>query len=977
MKFSNFIFLTIFNFIIFSCTQINKTTNNENITIEKTDKNGYKYEIVTNDLTGTRLYTLKNGLKVYLSQNYDEPRIYSIIAVKAGSAFDPSDNTGLAHYLEHIMFNGNSKIGALNWNKEKTLLKEIENLYELKKNSSDKIYRDNINAKIDSLSFESSKISSFHEYKNLLKLTGTVIPNGITNVDHTIYTSLTPSNSINKFLTLEAERFRNMEPRSFQKELQIVYEEYNKEMDDIWEKKYYAITEKIFEKHPYGQQKVIGTSEHLKNSSIKAIREYFNKYYVPNNMSITLVGDLKFDETIKLVDSTLGKLQKKKLNRLKLPVEDEIDHVRKLDLFDSNEESVYIGFRYKDANSKEEKYVTMIDLLLANGSAGYFDTELKSKQLVKDAKSYIIKNRDYGIHLLDGYPKQNQTLEEVEELLLSQLDRIKNGNFDDWMIDAVINKLKVEQNENFSRSGSLANIIFTDFINDRSWENRLSYIEELSKIKKQDIVEFANKFYDKNYVILYKRFGKSVASTKVEKQKITPLFDNTSEESQFAKEYKDITVGKTDPVFLDFKKEIQSELVNNIRISHIDNDKNSNFKLNFIYNVGSNDIKKLPVVIDFIKLLGTKKYLKSDLEREYFKNGLKMNFRTNTNKTIVEISGPKESLNKGVELYYHFLNNVIASDDEFNEFIKNAKKTRLDNKTNIRQVRYNLMRYALYNQDYYGHRIIKNNELNEITQIELMNVFKQINKYGLEIFYYGKEYDKAFKALKPFLSEERNTSNNLTSKKIVKKNSENVIYFVNNNDLKQADVSIISRTEKFNIDNLAYNNLLNFYLSNTFGKEIREKRALFYSGYSVIDEASKIDGYDNFRVYAGTQSNKLEQALEAILNYINKLPFNEIDFNVTKTDLIKRYEASRTNGSNIFWMHEDLKRKGIMHDIMKDKYEKIKTLSLSDLENYYRTKIKTHNKTILVIANKDNVNLENLKRFGKVIELTISDVFGY
>ncbi|MCU0329040.1 MAG: insulinase family protein, partial [Chitinophagales bacterium] len=77
---------------------------------------------VPNDPLNAKIYTLDNGLKLYISVNKKEPKIQTLIAVKAGSKFDPADNTGLAHYLEHLMFKGTDKIGTLDWEKEKVYL---------------------------------------------------------------------------------------------------------------------------------------------------------------------------------------------------------------------------------------------------------------------------------------------------------------------------------------------------------------------------------------------------------------------------------------------------------------------------------------------------------------------------------------------------------------------------------------------------------------------------------------------------------------------------------------------------------------------------------------------------------------------------------------------------------------------------------------------------------------------------------------
>nr|WP_317126448.1 insulinase family protein [Flavobacterium psychrophilum] len=109
------------NIILTTCLMLGITTMNAQTTSTEKNKDaqGYTYEIVKNDKTGVRLYTLQNGLKVYLAQNKDEPRIQTYIPVRTGSNNDPANNTGLAHYLEHMVFKGTSKIGTQNWEIEK------------------------------------------------------------------------------------------------------------------------------------------------------------------------------------------------------------------------------------------------------------------------------------------------------------------------------------------------------------------------------------------------------------------------------------------------------------------------------------------------------------------------------------------------------------------------------------------------------------------------------------------------------------------------------------------------------------------------------------------------------------------------------------------------------------------------------------------------------------------------------------------
>ena len=121
------------------------------------ESGGYTYEYVTNDPLNARIYTLKNGLKVYLSQYNASPRIYTQIAVKAGGKNDPADATGLAHYLEHIMFKGSDEFGTLDWEKEKVMLDSIERMFEHYRTLTDSIERVDYYSKIDRYSNEAAK----------------------------------------------------------------------------------------------------------------------------------------------------------------------------------------------------------------------------------------------------------------------------------------------------------------------------------------------------------------------------------------------------------------------------------------------------------------------------------------------------------------------------------------------------------------------------------------------------------------------------------------------------------------------------------------------------------------------------------------------------------------------------------------------------------------------------------------------------
>ncbi len=245
----------------------------------------FSYTTVKGDLTGTRIYTLDNGLKVYISVNKEKPRISSLIAVGTGSRNDPAETTGLAHYLEHLMFKGTHTFGTSDYTREAPLLDTIEARYEQYRRVSDEAVRRRLYHEIDSISQLAAQYNIPNEYDKLMPAIGGVGSNAYPSNDVTCYTEDIPSNEVENWARIQSDRFMNMVIRGFHTELEAVYEEKNISLaKDTW-KMYDALYAKLYPNHPYGTQTTIGTQEHLKNPSITNIKAYYNNYYCPTPTS--------------------------------------------------------------------------------------------------------------------------------------------------------------------------------------------------------------------------------------------------------------------------------------------------------------------------------------------------------------------------------------------------------------------------------------------------------------------------------------------------------------------------------------------------------------------------------------------------------------------------------------------------------------------------------------------------------------------
>ena len=195
-----------------------------------------RYETVAGDPLDTKIYTLDNGLKVYMTVNKETPRIQTYIAVRSGGKNDPADNTGLAHYLEHIMFKGSELVGTTDYAAEKPMLDQIQALYDVYRTQTDPAERAATYHRIDSISYEASKLAIPNEYDKMMALIGSEGSNAFTSSDVTCYQEDIPANQVENWAKVQSDRFKNMVVRGFHTELEAVYEEYNQGLTDDTEK---------------------------------------------------------------------------------------------------------------------------------------------------------------------------------------------------------------------------------------------------------------------------------------------------------------------------------------------------------------------------------------------------------------------------------------------------------------------------------------------------------------------------------------------------------------------------------------------------------------------------------------------------------------------------------------------------------------------------------------------------------------------
>jgi zinc protease len=966
--------------LLSSCTQ-NSTKEGYPIKTQE-DANGFSYEMAENDPSGLRLYTLDNGLKVYLGKNEEDPKIQTLIAVRAGSTYDPADNTGLAHYLEHMVFKGTDDIGTSDYKAESKLLAEISDLYEVHKKEQDPEKKKIIYKQIDSVSYEASKLTIANEYDKMVGSLGAEGTNAFTSNEQTVYVNKIPSNELEKWLTVESERFSKLVLRLFHTELEAVYEEFNRGQDNDGRKQYFATLEGLFPTHPYGTQSTIGISEHLKNPSMEAINAYFDKYYVPNNMAVILVGDLDFDATIQKVNDAFGDYERKevthptfeKLAPLTAPVKKEV--------YGPTSESVYLAFRAEGKGSEQEVLLTLVDYMLANSQAGLIDLNLNQKQVVQNASSYTNFDNDYGFHLLYGSPKENQTLDEVSDLLLEQIEKIKKGEFEDWLLDAVVNDLRLSQIRQYENASSTAYSYLEAFIGFQDWNSRLEMLDRMKGISKEDIVKFANEFYGDNYVEVHKLKGEDTSIVKVENPGITPIELNRDKESAFLKTFNDVESPNLEPQYIDYKTAIlETKTKNNIGVSYIKNPNNDIFNLNIIFDMGQDNDRIVSLAAGYLDYLGTDKYTSEELKQEFYKIGINYNVFSSNDKTYVGISGLKENLDAGLVLLENLWDNAKPNQEAYDKYVESLLKGRQDAKTQKGFIfRNGMMNYAQYGENSRLRNIYSEAELKAFDPAELVNKMKDLRAYKQRVFYYGNDVDAAVASLDTHHIIPETLLDYPVEIEYQNLDTGGNVYFVDY-DMVQSEIMLISKGDTFNEEKMAASRLFNTYfgsgLSSIVFQEIRESKSLAYSAYAGYRMASEEGEPDFTMAYVGTQANKLEQAVDAMMELMNDMPEAEEQFNQAKRATLKQIAAERITKSDIFWTFEGLKKRGITNDYREEMYKTIEKMTFDDLRVFFDENIKGQDYNVAVIGNKKDLDFDALGKLGMVKELDIDYLFNY
>ena len=946
----------------------------------------YKYETVKGDPLKTKIYTLDNGLKVYMTVNKETPRLQTYIAVRVGSKDDPHETTGLSHYLEHLMFKGTESFGTSNYEAEKPLLDEIRNLFEVYRTKTDPEERLAIYHQIDSISYEASKIAIPNEYDKLMSIIGASGSNAFTSSDMTVYQEDIPSNQIENWAKIEADRFIHPVIRGFHTELETVYEEKNMSLTEDDSKAMEAIDSVLFAHHPYGLQTTLGTQDHLKNPSIINIENHCSNFYVPNNVAICVSGDFDPDSFVEIVERYFGDWEPNpQMKTLQYEPEQAITSPVEKTVYGLDAEFVMLGWRTPgDKDFLRSEVGGIVSSILYNGKAGLADLDLIQAQKIGGFYLMNYNRPDYGEFLMVGYPREGQSLEDVRDLLLEQVGRIRTGDFDDELIQSTINNIKLTQMSQLESNGRRAMSYVNSFISGHAWKDDALQLKRLEKITKRQITDWANEYLGANsYVVAYKKIGEDKNIDKIAAPAITPIETNRHLQSDFLTAIQTSEVAPIEPVFPDYSKDMsKSALAPGVELLYKQNELNDISNVIIRFDKGVRSDPRLDLAFRYLGYLGTPERSAAQLSKDLYSLACTQRFSSGQSQSTISIRGLDENLGNALDMVEDLVFNAVPDTVILSSLKADVLKDRADEKLSQSACFSALQNYIYFGPEYISRTTLSNEQVLGLTSEELLQAVRDLFTKQHEILYYGPSDEASAKAiltghhkiagnLQPLVKEYPASRQVASNEVFIAPYDANQFYYIQYSD----------RGEKFNVANdpavTMYNNYFGSGMNAIVFQEMREARGLAYSSSASLSSPTYPDDDYIFYAFIASQNDKLKDAVEAFDQIINDMPESDKAFQIAKTSVLSRLRTSRTTGIGVLNKYLALRELGLSEDRDKATFEKVQDMTLDDVKAFQEKWIKGRSYAYGLLGRESDFDMDYVRSLGPVTNLTLEEIFGY
>lgn len=934
---------------------------------------------------GLTEYKLENGLTVMLWEDHDQPDVTGYVVVRAGAVDEPAEYTGLAHYLEHMLFKGTQKIGALDWEAEKPIYDSIIALYDQYCETTDPEQREKLATQINECSMREAKVSSTEDFFNLLDIIGAEGVNAFTSFDVTAYHNSFPEAEMYRWLTIFSDRLIDPVFRTFQAELENVFEEYNMYANNPSSQASKQLMQDIYKGSPY-ERDVIGHPEHLKNPRLSKLIEFYNTWYVPNNMALILVGDFDAEAAKPMIAETFSRLQPKELPARPSYPEVQLTGSKHYNLGYSPQIAwVYPGVK---ANDPEQEVLEFVCNLLSNGQTGLLD-KITIDGEVQYAGVGLDARRNTGRIIIQAVPyyDANQQMFEsdkaTEKIVMKEIDKIKAGDISDEMIASLKRMYAQSYKVANESSASKMNWLLSAFMYDMPLEQVLNANDHIQALTKEEIVRVAKKYFSQDHMtISFDEATKTNKAKTLPKPNIKPLEPVKDAKTAYAEAFKKLPKGQLKQTFNNFNDVQVSSLGENITLHYTPNTKNDVFSLTLRYGVGEHEMPLLPYAAALMNnagIMGNPATEGKDFAQQMAELGGDVSYGCNNSYFYISISGEDGNMNKIMNLVNRQLLMPYLEKKQLDAIKGSEFFTRLSRQKRTAVQKSALMQYALYGD--------KSAYLDEVPFADIwgmglpqvQSLLSSARTYALNVFYCGTLTPEQLVAELP-LTEGMRPSNSpfIQEKKTYEKPT---VFFLPNSDVQQADLYFYINGQPYDIASDVYSDAFNQYFSGGFSgivlNEIRTKRSMAYTAYGVNQTPSLTGKNTNFIGYVGTQSDKVVDAINVYMDLLTTMPADTTRMEAIRAALKQAAQTAKPSMRGKASTFEAWKRLGYNDDPAKVNAEKIDNLTYEQIEAFYKENIQGKPITIILMGDPKKIDLKAIQtKMGcKVTKLSPARLF--
>ncbi len=921
-------------------------------------------------------FQLQNGLSVFLQPDPSQKEVFGMVVVKAGAKDDPSTATGLAHYMEHMLFKGTQEIGTTNWEAEKPYLDTIIQLYDDLAATKDEALRSDIQKEINRVSLKANEFVINNELWSLLMQMGGTNLNAGTAPDATYYFNSFPPGQIEKWLEVYSHRFIEPVFRGFQAELEVVYEEKNMYSDEFFSVLLETFNKSFFKNHPYGQQTTIGSIEHLKNPQLSKMIDFYRTYYVANNMALILVGDFDVQTIRPVIEEKFGRLKSGKVPEKQVVAEDSFDGRE----FESGRYSPIklgiLGFRTVPKLHPNKLAVDLANGVLSNsGQNGLLDRTILNNDILA-AMVVDMPYLDHGASYFIFIPKIiGQSLKKGEKIVLEQLDSLKAGKFD----EALLESLKLEKYRDFQlgleNGNQRAMLMAEAFVTGQRLEQVFDYPKRIMAITKDDVVRAANQYYDENYLAFYSKMGKA-KTEKIEKPGYEPIISNRDAQS----DYVNALQAMEQPAFeyqpVDLESEVEILAVNkNAKLQYVKNPVNDIFSFKVQFQVGEQSLPGLFALSTALTYAGTRKHSPLELKTAFANTGTSFYTTSNDNFFEWHFTGPDKNLAQVVSLYLDMLNGAQFDKIAVKKIWEEEALNRKMEDATPRAVSNALLEYVVHGeQSVFLDRLTKK-EIKKIDADYLSSLLDTLKSFPVNYqLVSALPSHEAVNLLKrSSKTPEKISKPQPYFTQAFKSYAKPTIFFVNDKKALQSNIHFYVMGEDFQLEDRAAQDAFNTYFGGSFSgivmQEIREFRSLSYAASGSMQSPRVSGGKNTYLGYVGTQADKTLEAIKVYTDLLQVMPQKPERMNMIRDYLYYSGQMRKPDFRyKISWI-EDLRRRGYQQDPYEFLQNAYRELEFDDIRQFHDKHLKDNPIVITIVGDKKRIDMDELAKFGEIIEV--------